>query len=138
MGGGGQRPAAVERAGTAVHRVLLARPAGAGNPSLVLDYIVAPPRMAYSINEVFMDVTDYMDTYKMTARELSRTIILDILKTTGITAAAGMDINLYLVKIAIDIVTKHVHADKDRVRIAKLSEMIYRWLLWTHRPLADF
>lgn len=104
------------------------------DPSLALDYIVALPRMAhyidwsariyqvylkyiapediypYSIDEVFMDVTDYLDTYKMTARELTRTIILDILKTTGITAAAGMGTNLYLAKIAMDIVAKHVHA----------------------------
>lgn len=132
------------------------------NPSLSLDYIVAPPRMAhyidwstrvysvylkyvapediypYSIDEVFMDVTNYLDTYKMTARELTRTIILDILKTTGITAAAGMGTNLYLAKIAMDIVAKHVHADKDGVRIAKLNEMTYRRLLWTHRPLTDF
>ena len=132
------------------------------DPSLALDYIVALPRMAhyidwsariyqvylkyiapediypYSIDEVFMDVTDYLDTYKMTARELTRTIILDILKTTGITAAAGMGTNLYLAKIAMDIVAKHVHADKDGVRIAKLNEMTYRRLLWTHRPLTDF
>ena len=132
------------------------------DPSLALDYIVALPRMAhyidwsariyqvylkyiapediypYSIDEVFMDVTDYLDTYKMTARELTRTIILDILKTTGITAAAGMGTNLYLAKIAMDIVAKHVHADKDGVRIAMLNEMTYRRLLWTHRPLTDF
>ena len=100
------------------------------DPSLALDYIVAPPRMAhyidwstkiygvylkylapedifpYSIDEVFMDVTNYLDTYKMTARDLARTIILDILKTTGITAAAGMGPNLYLAKIAMDIVAK--------------------------------
>ena len=105
------------------------------DPSLDLDYIVAPPRMAhyidwstriyqvylkyiapediypYSIDEVFMDITDYLDTYKMTARELTRTIILDILKTTGITAAAGMGTNLYLAKVSMDIVAKHVHAD---------------------------
>ena len=122
------------------------------DPSLALDYIVALPRMAhyidwsariyqvylkyiapediypYSIDEVFMDVNDYLDTYKMTARELTRTIILDILKTTGITAAAGMGTNLYLAKIAMDIVAKHVHADKDGVRIAKLNEMTYRWV----------
>ena len=132
------------------------------NPSLALDYIVAPPRMAhyidwstkiysvylkyvapedifpYSIDEAFMDITSYLDTYKMTARELTRTIILDILKTTGITAAAGMGANLYLAKIAMDIVAKHVQADKDGVRIAKLNEMSYRRLLWNHRPLTDF
>ena len=132
------------------------------DPSLSLDYIVAPPRMAkyidwstkiysvylkyvapedifpYSIDEVFMDITNYLDTYKMTARELTRTIILDILKTTGITAAAGMGANLYLAKVAMDIVAKHVQADKDGVRIAKLNEMTYRRLLWEHRPLTDF
>ena len=132
------------------------------NPSLALDYIVAPPRMAhyidwstkiysvylkyvapedifpYSIDEVFMDLTNYLDTYKMTARELTRTIILDILKTTGITAAAGMGTNLYLAKVAMDIVAKHVHPDPFGVRIAKLNEISYRRLLWTHRPLTDF
>lgn len=132
------------------------------NPALALDYIVVPPRMAhyidwstkiysvylkyiapediypYSIDEVFMDLTNYLDTYKMTARELTRTIILDILKTTGITAAAGMGTNLYLAKVAMDIVAKHVHPDKDGVRIAKLNEMTYRRLLWDHRPLTDF
>ena len=132
------------------------------DPSLALDYIVAPPRMAhyidwstkiysvylkyiapedifpYSIDEVFMDITNYLDTYRMTARELTRTIILDILKTTGITAAAGMGTNLYLAKIAMDIVAKHVQADKDGVRIARLNEMTYRRLLWGHRPLTDF
>ena len=132
------------------------------NPALALEYLVAPPRMAhyidwstkiysvylkyvapediypYSIDEVFIDLTNYLDTYKMTARELTRTIILDILKTTGITAAAGMGTNLYLAKVAMDIVAKHVHPDKDGVRIAKLNEMTYRRLLWNHRPLTDF
>ena len=132
------------------------------NPALALDYLVAPPRMAhyidwstriyqvylkyiapedifpYSIDEVFMDITNYLDTYHMTARELTRTIILDILRTTGITAAAGMGTNLYLAKIAMDIVAKHIRADKDGVRIAKLNEMTYRRLLWNLRPLTDF
>lgn len=132
------------------------------NPSLALDYIVAPPRMAhyiewstkiyqvylkyiapediypYSIDEVFMDVTDYLDTYHMTARELARTIILDILSTTGITAAAGIGTNLYLAKIAMDIVAKHIPADEYGVRIAELDEIGYRRTLWTHRPLTDF
>ena len=132
------------------------------NPSLALDYIVAPPRMAhyidwstkiyevylkyaapedihvYSIDEVFIDATNYLESFQMTGRELARTIILDILKTTGITAAAGMGTNLYLAKIAMDIVAKHVHPDQDGVRIAKLNEMTYRRLLWTHRPLTDF
>lgn len=132
------------------------------NPSLALDYLVAPPRMAhyidwstkiysvylkyvspediypYSIDEVFIDLTNYLDTYHMTARELTRTMILDILKTTGITAAAGMGTNLYLAKVAMDIVAKQIQPDKDGVRIAKLNETTYRKLLWDHRPLTDF
>ena len=132
------------------------------NPSLALDYLVAPPRMAhyldwstkiyrvylkyvapediypYSIDEVFMDVTYYLDTYNMTARELTRTILLDVLKTTGITAAAGMGTNLYLAKVAMDIGAKHVPADEYGVRIAELDEGSYRRLLWSHRPLTDF
>ena len=132
------------------------------NPSLALDYIVAPPRMAhyidwstkiysvylkyvspediypYSIDEVFIDLTNYLDTYHMTARELTRTMILDILQTTGITAAAGMGTNLYLAKVAMDIVAKQIQPDKDGVRIAKLNETTYRRLLWDHRPLTDF
>ncbi len=131
-------------------------------PGLALDYIVAPPRMAhyidwstkiysvylkyiapedifpYSIDEVFMDVTNYLDTYKLTARELAKRIILDVLATTGITATAGMGTNLYLAKIAMDIVSKHIKADKDGVRIAELDEAAYRRLLWDHRPLTDF
>ncbi|MCB7362911.1 DNA methylase, partial [Flavonifractor plautii] len=87
---------------------------------------------------VFMDVTNYLDTYKMTARELTQTILLDILNTTGITAAAGMGSNLYLAKIAMDIVSKHIRADRHGVRIAKLTEESYRRLLWAHRPLTDF
>ena len=105
---------------------------------MYLKYLAPEDIFPYSIDEVFMDVTNYLDTYKMTARDLARTIILDILKTTGITAAAGMGPNLYLAKIAMDIVAKHVHPDKDGVRIAKLNEMTYRQLLWTHRPLTDF
>lgn len=132
------------------------------NPALALDYLVAPPRMAhyidwstkiyqvylkyiasedifpYSIDEVFMDATHYLDLYHMTGRELARTIILDILKTTGITAAAGIGTNLYLAKVAMDIEAKHIPADKYGVRIAELDEMIYRQKLWGHRPLTDF
>ena len=132
------------------------------DPSLALAYIVAPPRMAhyidwstkiysvylkyvapedifpYSIDEVFMDITNYLDTYKMTARELTRSILLDILETTGITAAAGMGTNLYLAKVAMDIVAKHVQPDKDGVRIARLNEITYRRLLWDRQPLTDF
>ena len=132
------------------------------NPSLSLDYIVAPPRMAhyiewstriyevylkyaapedihvYSIDEVFIDATSYLQTFRMTGREYARAIILDILKTTGITAAAGIGPNLYLAKIAMDIEAKHVPADEYGVRIAELDEMSYRQKLWTHRPLTDF
>lgn len=132
------------------------------SPKLAIDYIVAPPRMAhymdystriyevylkyiapedihvYSIDEVFMDVTNYLATYKMTAHELAITIIRDVLKTTGITATAGIGTNLYLCKIAMDIVAKKMPADKDGVRIAELDEMSYRQQLWSHRPLTSF
>ena len=132
------------------------------NPGLALDYIVAPPRMAhymewstrvynvylkyiapedihnYSIDEVLMDVTNYLDTYKLNARELARKILLDVLETTGITATAGIGPNLYLCKVAMDIMAKHIKPDTKGVRIAKLTEMSYRRLLWEHRPLTDF
>ena len=132
------------------------------SPELALDYIVAPPRMAhyidwstriynvylkyaapedihvYSIDEVFIDITDYRKTFRMTGRELARTILLDILQTTGITAAAGLGTNLYLAKIAMDIGAKHVPADECGVRIAELDEKSYRRSLWSHRPLTDF
>lgn len=132
------------------------------NPALEINYIIAPPRMAYymeystriykvylkyiapedihtySIDEVFMDVTGYLSIYQMTARELAMTMIQDVLQTTGITATAGIGTNLYLCKIAMDIVAKHIQPDKDGVRIAELDEMSYRRLLWSHRPLTDF
>lgn len=132
------------------------------NPSLKIDYIIAPPRMArymeystkiyniylkyiapedihiYSIDEVFIDVTHYLSTYNMTARELAMTMIQDILSTTGITATAGIGTNMYLCKIAMDIVAKHIEPDKNGVRIAELDEMSYRRLLWNHKPLTDF
>ncbi len=131
-------------------------------PGLSISYIAAPPRMAlyieystkiyniylryvapedihvYSIDEVFMDVTDYLSTYRLTAYELVKKIIQDVLHTTGITATAGIGTNLYLCKIAMDIVAKHVMPDEDGVRIAMLDEMEYRHLLWNHRPLTDF
>ncbi len=130
--------------------------------SLKLDYIVAPPRMAYymdystriysiylkyiapedifpySVDEVFIDATDYLRMYHMTARELAMTMIRDVLKTTGITATAGIGTNMYLCKIAMDIVAKHIPPDKDGVRIAELDEMSYRRKLWNHRPITDF
>lgn len=132
------------------------------NSALEVDYIVAPPRMAhymkrsaeiyqiylkyiapediivYSIDEVFMDVTPYLKTYKMTARELAMTIIKDVLATTGITATAGIGTNLYLCKIAMDIVAKKIPADENGVRIAELDEMSYRRQLWEHTPITDF
>lgn len=132
------------------------------NPDLSLDYIIAPPRMAlyieysiriynvylkyiapedihvYSIDEVFMDVTDYLSVYGMTPRQLAKNILSDILETTGITATAGIGTNMYLAKVAMDIVAKHIPADSQGVRIARLDEMSYRKLLWTHEPLTDF
>jgi DNA polymerase V len=132
------------------------------NPALALDYITAPPRMAYymeystkiyniylkyiapedihvySVDEVFMDVTAYLNTYRMTPRQLAMTMIRDVLESTGITATAGIGTNLYLCKIAMDIVAKHTEPDKDGVRISELDEMSYRRLLWNHRPLTDF
>lgn len=127
-----------------------------------VDFIIAPPRMAlyieystriysvylkyiseedihvYSIDEVFIDVTAYLATYKMTAHELAMTMIRDVLRETGITATAGIGTNMYLAKIAMDIVAKHIPADKDGVRIAELDEMSYRQQLWDHRPLTSF
>jgi len=132
------------------------------NPKLELDFIIAPPRMShymkystdiyniylkyfapedmvvYSIDEVFCDVTHYLKTYKMSARELVTKVIQDVYNTTGITATAGIGTNLYLCKVAMDIVAKHVKPDKNGVRIAGLDEMTYRKLLWNHRPITDF
>ncbi|MBQ6392254.1 MAG: DNA methylase, partial [Eubacterium sp.] len=134
----------------------------ASDPSLELGYITATPRMAlymeystriydiylkyiapedihvYSIDEVLMDVTGYLNTYHMTARQLAMLMIQDVLSQTGITATAGIGTNLYLAKIAMDLGAKHVEADKDGVRIAYLDEMSYRRLLWDHKPLTDF
>lgn len=132
------------------------------NSSISVDYIVAVPRMAlyveystriynvylkyiapedihiYSIDEVFIDVTAYLKTYKMSPHDLAMTIIRDVLKTTGITATAGIGSNLYLAKIAMDIVAKKMPPDRDGVRIAELDEMSYRQLLWNHKPLTSF
>lgn len=134
----------------------------AANPALELDYIVAAPRMArymeistqiyqvylryiapedihvYSIDEVFIDVTNYLQTYRCTAHELALRMVRDVLRESGITATAGIGTNLYLAKIAMDIVAKKMPADKDGVRIAELDEMSYRQQLWDHRPLTDF
>lgn len=132
------------------------------HPELELDFVIAPPRMAlymeystriydiymkyiapedmhvYSVDEVFMDVTAYLDTYGMTPRELAKRMVQDVYETTGITATAGIGTNLYLCKIAMDIWAKHVLPDQDGVRIAELDERSYREKLWSHTPLTDF
>lgn len=132
------------------------------HPYLELDYITAAPRMAryiavssqiyriylkyiapedihvYSIDEVFIDAGPYLNTYRLTAHELAKKIIQDIVMTTGITATAGIGTNLYLAKVAMDIIAKHTVADEYGVRIAELDEMTYRQKLWSHRPLTDF
>ncbi|MBO4903871.1 MAG: DNA methylase, partial [Lachnospiraceae bacterium] len=132
------------------------------DPSLELDYIVAIPRMAlymkystdiyriylkyiaaedilvYSCDEVFIDATSYLDTYRMTAHELAITMIRDVLSSTGITATAGIGTNMFLAKVAMDIVAKHMPADEDGVRIAELDEMDFRRKLWSHTPITDF
>ena len=131
-------------------------------PERSISYITAPPRMAlymeystriyniylkyiapedihvYSIDEVFMDVTAYLGTYRLTARELAAKMMQDVLQATGITATAGIGSNLYLCKVAMDIVAKHIEPDQNGARIAELDEMTYRRLLWNHRPLTDF
>lgn len=132
------------------------------NPALAVDYIIAPPRMSYyitqsttiyeiymkyvapedihvySIDEVFMDVTNYLKSSGLSAHEFAKKIIKDVLQQTGITATAGIGSNLYLAKIAMDIVAKHVEPDKDGVCIAELDEISYRKLLWNHQPITDF
>ncbi len=132
------------------------------NKTLAVDYIMAKPRMAhymkysaeiynvylkyvapedihvYSIDEVFIDLTAYLNIRKQTAHDFVRTMIKDVLETTGITATAGIGTNMYLAKVALDIVAKKVKPDKDGVRIAELDEMSYRQLLWDHKPLTDF
>lgn len=105
---------------------------------IYLKYVAPEDIHVYSIDEVFMDVTHYLKTYGLTPRELAAKIILDVLGSTGITATAGIGTNLYLCKVAMDIVAKHVRPDKNGVRIAELNEMSYRRLLWDHRPLTDF
>jgi len=106
--------------------------------NVYLKYVAPEDIHVYSIDEVFMDVTSYLNTYKMTPHELAIKMIRDVLKETGITATAGIGTNLYLSKIAMDIVAKHIPADEDGVRIAELDERKYRELLWEHRPLTDF
>ena len=132
------------------------------NPSLAVDYIAAPPRMAlyraystkiveiylkyvsiddifpYSIDEVFIDATHYLQTYKMSAHDFARMLILDVYNTTGITATAGIAENMYLCKVALDITAKHIPADECGVRIAELDMMTYRRTLWEHKDLTNF
>lgn len=132
------------------------------NPFLAIDYIAAPPRMAlyrecsskvvatylkyvsmddiypYSIDEVFIDATSYLNTYRMNAHDFAAMLIKDVLNTYGVTATAGIAENMYLCKVALDITAKHIPPDKDGVRIAQLDMMTYRRTLWTHRDLTDF
>ena len=106
--------------------------------NVYLKYVSAEDIHAYSIDECFLDLTRYLKLYKKTARELVKTIIQDVFATTGITATGGIGTNLYLCKIAMDVMAKHVDADADGVRIAELDEMSYRRQLWSHRPLTSF
>mgnify|MGYP002646335658 FL=1 len=132
------------------------------NADLELTYLIAPPRMAYymkystkiyniylqwfssediyvySIDEVFIELTPYLQVYHLSPKELVTKVLQDVFEKTGITATAGIGTNLYLCKVAMDIVAKHVEPNKNGVRIASLSEMTYRRLLWNHRPLTDF
>ena len=105
---------------------------------IYLKYVAPEDIHVYSIDEVFIDVTDYLASYKKTAHQLTITIIRDVLMQTGITATAGIGTNMYLAKVAMDIVAKKMPADKDGVRIAELDEMSYRKQLWDHHPLTDF
>ena len=105
---------------------------------IYLNYLAPEDIYVYSVDEVFMDVTNYLETYRCTAHELAMRMIRDVLQMTGITATAGIGTNLYLAKIAMDIVAKKMPPDSDGVRIAELDEMRYRELLWGHRPLTDF
>lgn len=132
------------------------------NPKLEVSYIIAPPRMAYymkysteiyniylkyiapediyvySIDEVFCDLTKYLKLYKLTPEELITKMIVDVYNATGITATAGIGTNMYLCKVAMDILAKHIKPNKEGVRIARLDEKSYRKYLWSHKPLTDF
>ena len=132
------------------------------NKNLKVDYIVAPPRMAlymkysiniyniylkyfspediyvYSVDEIFCDITHYLKTYKLSARQLTTKVMKEVYEKTGITSTAGIGTNLYLCKVAMDIVAKHIKEDENGVRIACLDEESYRRLLWTHKPITDF
>ena len=143
--------------GKSIHAPELAQ-----NPSLAVDYVAAPPQMAkymeisnqiydiylkyvapedihnYSVDEVFIDATDYLKLYKLSAHDFAIKLIREVLQITGITATAGIGTNLYLAKVAMDIVAKHIPADKDGVRIAELNEQTYKETLWSHSPITDF
>ena len=106
--------------------------------SIYLRYIAAEDIHVYSIDEVFIDATPYLKNYKLTAKELAVKLMKEVSMETGITATAGVGTNLYLAKVAMDIVAKHAKPDKDGARIAELDEMSYRRKLWNHRPLTDF
>ncbi|WP_143149725.1 DNA methylase [Fibrobacter sp. UWT2] len=106
--------------------------------NVYLKYVSAEDIHAYSIDECFLDLTRYLKLYRKTARELVKTIIQDVFTSTGITATGGIGTNLYLCKIAMDVMAKHVEADADGVRIAELDEMSYRKQLWSHRPITSF
>jgi len=132
------------------------------HPELAVDFIIAPPQMAkymqvsariygtylkyvapedifaYSVDEVFIDATDYLDLYHTNAHDFARMLIKDVLHTTGITATAGIGPNMFLCKIAMDIVAKHIPADRDGVRVAELNEEKYKEELWAHTPITDF
>lgn len=132
------------------------------SPQIAISYIVAPPRMelymkystniynvylkyvapedihVYSIDEVFIDITNYFKLYKLTPYQMAEMIIKDVFKSTGVTATVGIGTNLYLAKVAMDIHAKNIKPDKDGGRIAELDEMTYRELLWTHCPITDF
>ena len=162
-----QRVAEVNRARRRAYRRALSGEATdaallAAHPEMALGYITAPPRMAlyvdystriyriylryiapehihvYSIDEVFIDLTPYLSVYRTTARELTAHLIREVRQATGVTATAGLGSNLYLAKVAMDILAKHSEADADGVRIAELDEMSYRRHFWCHRPLTDF
>lgn len=137
-------------------------PSLAADPNLELDYIVAPPRMAYymrysakiyeiylkfvseddifsySVDEVFIDATPYLKTYGLSARDFALRMVRTVFEETGITATAGIGTNLYLAKIAMDVKAKHMPADKDGVRIAELTEESFKREMWPHKPITDF
>ena len=132
------------------------------DPSKALGYLIAPPRMrhymetsakiyniylkyvssedihVYSVDEVFIDATQYLRIYGLSAHDLAMKMVRDVLSETGITATAGIGTNMYLAKIAMDIEAKHSEPDRDGVRIAALDEMSFRRKYWDHRPLTDF